>query len=474
MKNLTLLCLLVILPAISSFCQTTKPIPDFVSKEDMAYDLEALNRFVERNHPDAFYTQTKEEVQAFTESLEADLPDSLSRIAFWRVCYKMINFYNDAHTRMQYTPFYSDYVKKGGLFFPIEARFVDDQLIVFNNFQPSVELPSGAVIETINGLPVEDIRQEIKLFARGESDQVDRLQLNSRLYYYLWMAFGWGENFELSLKTPGGATKNYKLPGISLETLLQQPGFEPRRKDIVYYKTLNDSTGYLYIKNLFSAGKKYYKRAFDEAFTYFGDRPGLRYLIIDNRFNDGGDDTYAEHLCRYFAHQPFRSVARSYWHVTPEFKDRFKRAFIPGAVRWMRPIYIFNKHTRAIWRAKDGELAEVKKKFTKPFKDSKQFQGEVIMLTDVGTFSAGSMLAAMFKDFEMGTIIGRPTGNISSFYANNIMRGRLSRSRLPIEVSTSYNVRPNEDESLRSIQPDIYVKEGVDILEFALEWLKKP
>jgi hypothetical protein len=472
MKKLTTLCLLMAFTLIA-FGQGSKNVPTYISKEDMAYDLQALNSFVQSNHPDAFYTHTKEEVEAFSEQLKASLPDSLSRIAFWRICYKMMTFYNDAHTRMQYTSFYSDYVKNGGLFFPLEARFKEGQLIVYDNFQQEVDIPEGAVIKSINGLPTEAVRQEIKLFSRGESDQVDVLQLNERLYYYLWMAYGWGGTFELSLEMPAGSTKTVQIPGISLATLQKQPGFEPRRQDVVYVDELNDSTAYLYIKNLFSAGKKYYKNAFDDAFERIHSKPGIKHLIIDNRFNDGGDDTYAEYLCRYFADQPFRSVARSYWYVTPEFKDRFKRAFIPSGVRWIRPLYIFNKHTRAIWRAKDGELAEVKKTFSKPFKDSKQFQGEVILLNDVGTFSAGSMFAAMFKDFDMGTIIGRPTGNISSFFANNIMRGRLSRSRLPIEVSTSYNVRPNEDESLRSIQPDVYVKEGEDILEFALKWIQK-
>lgn len=473
MKNLRILCLLLIGIGTAGFSQSVKPIPDFVSKEDMVYDITALNSFVQRNHPDAFYTHTKEEVEAFAEELKASLPDSLSQIAFWRVCYKMMTFYNDAHTRMQYTPFYSDYVKNGGLFFPLEARYTDAKLVVFNNFQEEVDIPEGAIIQSINGVAVEEVKQEIQLFARGESEQVDLLQLNSRLYYYLWMAYGWGNTFQLGLEMPDGSSKKVQVPGITLKLLQKQPGFEPRRTDIVHVETLNDSTAYLYIKNLFSAGKKYYKNAFDDAFERINTMPGIKYLIIDNRFNDGGDDTYAEYLCRYFANQPFRSIARSYWYVTPEFKDRFKRAFIPSAVRWMRPIYIFNKHTRAIWRAKEGELAEVKKKFTKPFKPSKQFGGEVLLLTDVGTFSAGSMLAAMFKDFDMGTIIGRPTGNISSFFANNIMRGRLSRSRLPIEVSTSYNVRPNEDESLRSIQPDVYVEEGRDILKFALEWIEE-
>lgn len=453
--------------------QTTVDTFLYLSRQEMIDDLRVLREFVVANHPDAYYARSEEDIRDFSESLERSLPDSLSRIDFWRRCYQQITAYNDAHTRMRYTPFYRDYVQQGGTFFPLPVRFTAAGLQVTEDSTGVREVPQGSRLLAINGIGVDELKKELFLFARGESNQIDSLQVNDRFAYYVWLAYGWEGPFLIDYHTPGGLRKQINLPGISLDEWRLRTGWAPRPENVLQLKYLNDSTAYLYIRNLYSASKKGYKKAFDNVFERLRAKTGVKYLILDNQTNDGGDDTYAEYLCRYFADQPFRSAARSYWYVTPAFKETFRQAFIPKQLRWLRPLYIINPHTRAIWRAEDGELAEVKKEFTKPFPARKQFQGEVIFLSDVGTFSAGSMFAAMFKDFDMGTIIGRPTGNVSSFYANDIMRRYLPHSRLMIEVSTSYQVRPNGEENLRSIQPDIFVREGEDILEAALDWISQ-
>lgn len=467
MATMNLLLLAAFLPA-----QTMDTFPS-LSRQEMIDDLRALRTFVVANHPDAYYANTEEAMDQFSATLEQKLPDSLSRTDFWRVCYQQITAYNDAHTRMRYTSFYSDYLKRGGLLFPLPVRFTEAGLLVTNDSTGIRAVPAESRILAINGISTEELKKELFLFARGESSQVDSLMVNERFAYYIWLAYGWEGLFLVDYYTPQGVRKQINLPGVSLTEWRARTGWSPRPDKVLQLKYLNDSTAYLYIRNFYSASRKGYKQAFDAVFERLRAKAGLTHLIIDNRSNDGGDDTYAEYLCRYFAGQPFRSAARSYWYVTPAFKETFRQAFIPKQLRWLRPLYIINPHTRAIWRAEDGELAEVEKKFTKPFPARKQFQGEVIFLSDVGTFSAGSMFAAMFKDFEMGTIIGRPTGNSSSFYANDIMRRYLPHSGLMIEVSTSYQVRPNGDESLHSIQPDVYVPEGEDILGAALDWISE-
>jgi hypothetical protein len=408
------------LPGIA---QTDTDSIRYILQEDMIYDLKALNSFVKRNHPKPFYAHTEPEVDSFHQVLAEALPDSLSEEDFWRVCYKMINFYNDAHTRIRYTEHYQKHYLFGGKFFPLQVRFSGDTLRVVSDLQNGVSIPKGSQITRINGWSIPDLKHEVSLFARGENDEIDQLMINDDIPYYFWLAFDWGDAFNIDWVTPGGEVRHALLKGMSITKIHERTNWMPRNQKIMDYEYLNDSTAFLYIKNFFSTSKKIYKRLFKGFFLDLSTRPNIKYLIIDNRTNDGGDNTYAEELCRYFADQPFRSVARSYWYATPQFKENFKQAFIPKALRWMRPLYVLNKHTRAIWRAEEGQWAEVNYKMVKPFKESKRFQGEVILLNDVGTFSAGSMFAAMFEDYDMGTSIGRPTGNISSFFANNIMRG---------------------------------------------------
>ena len=461
---LPLLCTLVLLV----FCSGISA-QEYVGKKKMVEDLQAMNRFIQLHHPSPFYTRDSLEIQAFAERQIQELPDSLSLEDFWRVCYRMITYYNDAHTRMTYTSFYTDYAKSGGLVLPILGRFASDKLILTKDMRDEPTLRAGTEIRSINGQSVSELWGAMELMNRGETEEVDRLRVNQNLPYYFWLAYGGSDTYSLTLADG----QEVVLRGIPLSELSRRKGKIEVPEEIVHVRYPNDSVAVLYIRNFYHASKKYYKKSFDAVFKELRDKPQVKYLLIDNRFNDGGDNLFAEYLCRYFADQPFRSVARSYWYVSPQFKYVFKKSFIPGAVAWIRPLYAFNPHTRAIWRAEEGELAEVPQKMETPFPDRKQFQGEVIMMNDVGTFSAGSMFAAMFKDFDMGLTVGRPTGNISSFYANNIMRTRLPHSKLRFEVSTSYQVRPNGDESLRAIQPDVYVPEGTNILDFTLEYISE-
>jgi C-terminal processing protease CtpA/Prc len=457
---LAFLCTLVILVFCSGITAQ-----NYLGKKDMQEDLQAMNRFVQRHHPSPFYARDSSEVQAFAERQIQQLPDSLSLEDFWRVCYRMITYYNDAHTRMTYTTFYNDYAKSGGLVLPILGRFASGKLILTKDLRDEPTLRAGTEIRRINGQSVNELWDSMEEMNRGETEEIDRLRVNQNMPYYFWLAYGGGNTYSLTLADG----QQVDLRGIPLSELSRRKGKTEVPKEIVNVRYPNDSVAVLYIRNFYHASKKYYKKSFDAVFKELRQKTRVKYLLIDNRYNDGGDNLFAEYLCRYFADQPFRSAARSYWYVSPQFKYVFKKSFIPGAVAWIRPLYTFNRHTRAIWRAEEGELAEVPQKMQAPFPARKQFQGEVIMMNDVGTFSAGSMFAAMFKDFDMGLTIGRPTGNISSFYANNIMRTRLPHSKLRFEVSTSYQVRPNGDESLRAIQPDVYVPEGVNILDFTLK-----
>ncbi|MEO0790604.1 MAG: S41 family peptidase, partial [Bacteroidota bacterium] len=127
-------------------------------------------------------------------------------------------------------------------------------------------------------------------------------------------------------------------------------------------------------------------------------------------------------------------------------------------------------HTRAIYNTPDYENARVEYPWVKPFSNRRQFQGSVHLLIDQHTFSAGTCFAAMFQDFNMGTIYGQPSGNLASFHADALLRSSMEHSNTRLHISTSYCVRPNGDEGPGPVQPDVLV-EG-DALNFLLDRLK--
>lgn len=146
--------------------------------------------------------------------------------------------------------------------------------------------------------------------------------------------------------------------------------------------------------------------------------------------------------------------------------------YIPKVLRWAKFLYGINKHTKAIWNTKDNELAVVNNKLIKPKRSALKYKRNIYVLTDNYTFSAGSMFAGMVKDYKLGTIIGEPTGNLSSFYADPFMWYQLPNSKITFQVSTSLEVRPNGILDTESILPDISIKYKEDALEKALELIQ--
>ena len=468
-----LFVLLIILVAFLSlnetcFAQSTDSL--FLSKEQMVEDMESLHQHVLSYHPDPFYVHSEQEVNDYKTHLQNMLPDSMRVSKFYRIIEQQMNYFRDAHTRIAYYSEKPKYYTPERVVFPLDLQYTEDDLIVKRNYSVH-QLQQGDIILSINGMTSSELSKLLRNFTRGETGEISRLMLNENFPYYLWKAFGQLDEFDVTYQDDSGQVNSETIQAMQLGEV-EFDRLKAPSENVMEFKELNDSVAYLYIKNFYSGGKKFYERKYKEIFDHLRADGGFEYLIIDNRFNDGGDDHYAELLCKYFADQRFQSTQYVEWQVNKEFKDIFKQSFIPKIVRWAKPIYIINRHTRAIYTAKNGERVRVKKKMIRPYSDQKQFEGEVILLSGVDSFSAGSLFTAMFKDYEMGTVIGRPTGNMSSFFANNIMRGYLKHSRIKIEVSTSYQVRSNGDLSQQAVQPDIYVPEGENSLEYALEFIE--
>jgi C-terminal processing protease CtpA/Prc len=91
------------------------------------------------------------------------------------------------------------------------------------------------------------------------------------------------------------------------------------------------------------------------------------------------------------------------------------------------------------------------------------------LITDHNTFSAGSIFAEMFKFYNMGKIIGQPTGNLYSFNGFALSNFTLPNSKLSYQVSSVYNIANNGEEGMKSVEPDIIIDIEKDPLEYIIE-----
>jgi len=439
-----------------------------LTKVQMKQDITALVGKIKYTHPNPYYYRSENDWKKYLDSIQNNLPETLSEFDFWRKIDQILIFMNDAHTRSYPTKFYNEYVKNDGLFFPFSIENRNDNYFINKNYSKEVIGPNEKII-AINEISIQEIITKLKLHSSKELDYLDEKYVTSSFIYYLWRAYDLKSPYKIELSDENENIRNIKINGLLAKDFPKEK--EDKNIEVCTFSIIKDSIALLTIKDFDSEKRSYFKNFYRKSFKEI-NKLKIKNIIIDVRNHDGGDSRYGEDFAKYFADKPFRISSKTLWKVTPEFKKGFTQMYIPKVMRWAKFLYGINKHTKAIWNTKDNELAVVNNKLIKPKRSAFKYKRNIYVLTDNYTFSAGSMFAGMVKDYQLGTIIGQPTGNLSSFYADPFMWYQLPNSKITFQVSTSMEVRPNGILDTESILPDISIKYKEDALEKALELIQ--
>ncbi|MEO0731299.1 MAG: S41 family peptidase [Bacteroidota bacterium] len=418
-------------------------------------NLQRLVRGIEIYHPQPYHYTDSLTIATLRQQLAEELTSTPSARETYATYVRLACAFGDAHTRVwasKVTGAYRDQARH----LPLEVDVLaDDHLVIRADYRGGKSDLTGQRILAINNVTAPQLAATLRQYASRETDQLDRIQLSGRFAYFLWLVYGW-EDFTLEL-----ASGARQIAGLSGKDLSANRPPRPKRP-VVLDSLLDKRTAYLRVRH-FEGRVKFYKKKFKRVFRNFR-AAGVDRLILDLRGHDGGDSRVGEELARYLAKEPFRPFAYSYWKATPAFKQNFKEIYIPGAIRFALPLLKnFHPHLRAIYRAEDHALARVEYPLNKPYGPGKAFAGEVVLLTDENTFSAGTCFAALFKDNSLGKIVGRPSGNLANFHADGLVRIRLGEG-VNIQISSSYLVRPSGDEKPAPVQPDVLLAPGEDAL----------
>ncbi|MGB5646463.1 MAG: S41 family peptidase [Muriicola sp.] len=440
-------------------------INSYISKEEMFIDIDSLTSTFEKIHPNPYRFFPKNHHQSKVDSIKLQLLDSLTIINFWRIIDQIIISYNDAHSNSIDSYILTDYVKKGKQFFPLSARIVDNKILVSGIENQEQVLPKNTEIIKINGKASDELIRDLLNHATRETQSLKLLEISDDLGFYLWKTYNWEKDFNIHFKT---------IESPSVDSMLVN-GIKWKSREILMknetqsytFNILEDQVGHMKISD-FNSDEKEIKGFYTQSFQSLKNN-NSSHLIIDFRGHSGGADSYGEHLAKYFATKPFRKLSKAYWKITPEFKEAFDRKFVPKSIRWFKPIYLVNEYSSIFYGAKPNEMVEVNYEMINPLPLKERFIGNVYLITDHNTFSAGSIFAEMFKFCNMGEIIGQPTGNLYSFNGFALANFALPNSKLTYHISSVYNLANNKEEGMKSVEPDIIIDIEKDPLEYIIE-----
>ncbi len=454
--------------AFALFFSLYLPAQD-ISREAVSNDLNRMVIAMETYHCNAFRYQSAASITRLKDSLIDALPASPSAMDAYRAANILACAFGDGHTRVWDYGVEKAYRQQGGTYFPFAIDVAAEQLIVREDFRETANPLTGKIILSINGVDVTTLIEDMSRHASRESAALDQVLLSGNFRRYLWLTYPWATS-DFTLTLSDGTT--HQVQGKTFEAITAQQPTEEQRP-VIETRILEDKIAYLRIDH-FEGRPKTFKKRFQEAFATI-NASGAERLILDLRGHGGGDSRVGDELARYLSPTPFRQFAYSQWKATPQFKENFKQLYLPGAVRWALPVLKgINPHTKAIFNTPDGELATVAYPMVKPYGPRKGFTGEVILLMDSNTFSAGTCFAAMFKDYRMGTIVGQESGNLANFHADGLLKMSLLNRQLSLQISNSYLVRPSGDETPKAVQPDVLLPRQTDALQYVLGEMQNP
>ncbi|MDG1331160.1 MAG: S41 family peptidase [Crocinitomicaceae bacterium] len=195
-----------------------------------------------------------------------------------------------------------------------------------------------------------------------------------------------------------------------------------------------------------------YEQFLERSFRKIKSRE-IKKIVIDLRGNTGGVMQYALmsyfvgndiDLGRYVVEKPKKGI---------ETRHIKKRNSTYRRHKWMSRVQRFRIWTDSF---EDGIMR------SEPVDESLVYDGEVLVITDEGTFSSAAMLACHLKTLANAKIIGRPAGG--SFYRGNA--GTIiavlpnSKFRLLVNPNTFYSHLESSTNPFEIKQPDVLLEPG--------------
>jgi len=424
--------------------------PLYFTKDQLCEDADSLISIIYDVHPDMFAVYPEKDFMEEFYLLKNSFTDSMSRIDFYRIMTPLIAKLGDGHTGiMANNIFTTESLYATVLPFDIFFR-KDGSLTISKDLTEEYSFLESSELLSLNGHTAPELRKELIGYKSGELESFRISQLNREssgtplfgTNYYI--IYGNSPDYDIVVRHDG-KIETYNIKGRSFTELS-----EARKKiKTVSRKNFNliiDSvynTGIMTI-NTFNGGEKNnFDKFLHESFGSL-KKNDIENLIIDIRYNGGGSDDLVEELIGYISPVPYKILEKS----TVKYSRNMKEFLKKNNPDWYMESFFYS----------DG-LHTFNFEETAPREESFRYNGNIYMLISNYTFSSAATCAWIFRQAEIGTIVGEEAGEIGITFGN-ALNFTLPNTHIVFRSSCKKFYQMNTtDESDIILHPDFYVTE---------------
>lgn len=456
-------------------------------KEQLQEDYTLFRNILQDAHPSLYWYSSKDSLDNYFNEGYRHIRDSMTEPQFRTLLSYVIAKIDCGHTSVRFSKQYAKYIDTvRQAQFPVGIKFWDDSAVVYTNInRRDTVLTRGTVIKSINDVPITTIRDSLFSYMVTDGYSINhKYQTLSNLGTFggLYQAvYGAADSFNVHYLDSTGVEKATR---VGLYDIRRDTAFrrfmraQPRqtrkqRKAGNLFNTRNiqvDTTGSTAFMTVstFSDGNKL-KSFFRQSFQVL-EAQQIKNLVIDLRFNGGGNVSLSTRLTQYLTDHPFKLADSLYAsRKLSRYERHIKNTF--GAFFFMN----FATHKR-----KDGlyHFGYFERHYFKP-RNQYHYNGNVYILTGGNSFSASTLFVNALKGQANVKIVGEETGggaygNTAWFIPDAMLPNTHVRFRLP---RFRMVMNKNYPKNGRGIVPDIEVKPSTEAIrkgyDVKLEFVKK-
>jgi Peptidase family S41 len=456
-------------------------------REELQEDYHLFRNVLQDAHPSLYWYGSKDSLDYFFDYGYKHINDSMTEPQFRTLLSYVIAKINCGHTSIRFSKKYAKYIDTARLpQFPLGIKFWDDSAVVYINVDRSDSiLKRGTVITSINYIPILAIRDSLfRYMVTDGYSIVHKYQTLSNIGTFggLYQSvFGAANTFHVSYLDSTGKEKNTTVDLYDfrmdtsfrnyLRTLPRQSKKERKTNRLFNTRSVQvdtvGSTAFMTVSS-FSNGFKL-KPFFRKTFRLLRDKQ-VKNLVIDLRFNGGGNVSLSTNFTEYLVDHPFK-LADSLYAVRR--LSKYER-HINNSIS---AFFITHFMTR---KRSDGNyhFGYFERHYFMPKKND-HYRGNVYILTGGNSFSASTLFVNTLKGQSNVKVVGEETGggaygNTAWFIPDVTLPNTRVRFRLP-----RFRMVMNKDypKNGRGIIPDIEVKPSSDAIkngyDVKLEYIKK-
>jgi hypothetical protein len=289
---------------------------------ELQSDLDTLFGWIDETHP-SLDARSPDSVRTHThDTLRARIDHPMTRRKFFRMVGSATSVFRDGHAGVL-APFpeYNRYVESGGTVFPLHLTRRDGAIMVTTDASPEQAVPSGALLQAIDGKTIDSLLAHWTDYARGESPVLREAIVLEDLAAWYW-------HLEASDPAPATHDIRFTSDGVVHEVRVSAV---PRDSLAAHRKRgagggAGGASGVMHIDSsmagitwldipYFAGDEDAFERTVDEAIASARARKS-RVLVVDVSRNPGGSTDQVEYLLARLTSRPCALVSKV--HESPE------------------------------------------------------------------------------------------------------------------------------------------------------------